>query len=149
MMKSQIFYVFDEHTDYIRECEKLGFVPVEYEGFRVTKFEKQGRKYNVLGRNECYSGWEINVVHEDVDSFEELMFLLLNSRIYDEKAVSIGLMLKNHYNDFLSELNKGFPQDRFNRKRKKAVKLITKDICGKSYEISEMKELLEICRRIK
>lgn len=141
--------MFDEHTDYIRECEKLGFVPVEYEDYRVTKFEKQGKKYNVLGKNDCYSGWEINVVDEEVNTFEELMFLLLNSRIYDEKAVSIGLMLKNHYSSFLSELDKGFPKDMFNRKRKKAVKLITKDICGKSYKVSQMKELLEICNRIK
>lgn len=149
MGKKQIFYVFDEHTDYIAECKKLGFVPIDYDGYHVKQFEKNGKKYNVLGRNECYSGWEINVVKEGVNKFEELMTLLLKSRIYDEKVVCIGLMLKKYYNNFLSEFSKEFPEDSFNRKKKKVAKLIAKDICCKSYEVSEMKELLEICKRIK
>lgn len=148
MRRKQVFYVFDEHTDYIAECKKLGFVPVKYDGRFVKQFELCGKRYNVLGRNECYSGWEINIVQEGIDQFDELMFVLLNSHTYDERVVSIGLMLKNHYNCFLSELTAKFSQDRFDRKKKKAVKLITKDICKNSYDVSKMKELIEICKNI-
>lgn len=148
MKRTQIFYVFDEHTDYVAECEKLGFVPIKYDGNYVKQFERDGKRYNVLGRNECCSGWEINIVQDGFDSFDELMFLLLNSRKYDERVICIGLMLKNHYSRFLSELVKKFPQDKFDRKRKKVVKLIIKDICKNSYEVSEMKELIEICKGI-
>ena len=146
MKRIQMFYVFDEHTDYIEECEKLGFVPVGYDGYRVNQFERHGKRYNVLGRNECCSGWEINIVQEGFDKFDELMHLLLNSHVYDERVISIGLMLKNHYNRFLTELTKKFPQDRFDRKKKKVVKLITKDICKNSYDVSNMKELIDICK---
>lgn len=148
MIKKQVFYVFDEHTDYIAECEKLGFVPIKYDGSFVKQFELYGKRYNVLGRNECYSGWEINIVQEGIDQFDELMFVLLNSHTYDERVVSIGLMLKNHYDCFLSELTKNFPQDKFDRKKKKTVKLITKDICKNSYDVSNMKELIEVCKSI-
>lgn len=143
MRKRQIFYVFDEHTDYIAECEKLGFVPVKYDGCFVKQFELNGKRYDVLGRNECYSGWEINIVQEGIDEFDELMFMLLNSHTYDERVVSIGLMLKNYYDCFLSELTKKSPQD---KSKKKLVKLITKNICKNSYDVSNMKELIEICK---
>lgn len=149
MKKKQIFYVFDEHTDYIKECKKNGFVPIKYDGYHVKQFEKFGKTYSVLGRNDCYSGWEINIILDDVSTFEELMHILIDSHVYDEKVVSIGLMLKNYYEQFIAKLSQEFPKDKFNIKKKKIVKLITQDVCENSFEVSNMKELLEICKKIK
>lgn len=145
--RKQKFYVFDEHTDYIAECKKLGFIPTKYDDYFVKQFICGEEKYDVYGRNECYSGWEINVVQSENYSFENLLSILLNSRIYDERVVSIGLILKKYYSLFLTAFTNDSFQGRL-EKKKKIAKLILKDICKKSYDVSKMNELIVICKNI-
>lgn len=141
-----MFYVFDEHTDYIAECKKIGLLPIEHEDCFVKQFYCGETRYDVFGRHECYSGWEINVVQSGSYTFDDLLNILIDSHIYDEKVVSLGFILKNHYKSFLDTLMNDSLQDRCGKK--KIIKLITKDICKKSYDVSKMKELIQICKNI-
>lgn len=140
--------MFDEHTDYVLECKKIGFIPIKLCDYYVKEFDLYGKKYIVLGRNECYSGWEINLVPMEVFDFNELLFIALKSKIYAEKVVSIGLILKYYYNDFLTELKNFFLGCKLNKDQKKLIKLILKDISKNSYEVGNMKELLKLCNLV-
>lgn len=144
-MKKQQFYVFDEHTDYLTECRKIGFSIYRQNTAFENTLELSNIMYRVLGRNDCYSGWEINIVEQKEFDFEELLFIALNSCIYDEKVVSIGLILKNYYSDFIDELRRDFQPCNLKHSQKKLLKLILKDVCKKSYQVGNMDELLEIC----
>lgn len=145
--KRRKFYVFGEHTDYVAECEKMGFVPSKRDGHFVEQFICGKHKYNVYGVHECYSGWEINVVQSGDYTFESLLYILLNSRFYSERIVSLGFILKYYYDEFLAEFTDDSSQNIFGKKRKKIAKEIVKEVSERSDEVSEMKELIEICKK--
>lgn len=46
MASVQKFYVFDEHTDYVKECKKIGMMPIGNE-IPVKSFEYDGAKQNM------------------------------------------------------------------------------------------------------
>lgn len=60
-MKQHSFYVFDEHTDFVKECVKIGMKPLNG-GPYVEKFDFNGLIYQALSVNECYSGSEVTVM---------------------------------------------------------------------------------------
>lgn len=148
MNKYQRFYVFDEHTDYVRACEKIGFFTTKQIGCFAEEFTRNGEPYKVLGRNECYSGWEINIVPDRDFGFDELALMAFNSHIYDERAVSIGLIIKNFCDDFIALLNVRFLNHKLKRNEKKLLNLIVKDISVKYCNVEKLQELTAICNII-
>lgn len=189
--KLKKFYVFDEHTDYIKACRRLGMVPVDnvreqdlghypcgefvvmgkpdenvenliervstnsfYDGFRFRKnemdvkyLECDGVIYEVLGCNECYSGWEITVMALPEMKFHELVSLLCNTKDAGELRGSLGILLKKYYKEFCPVLIAGEIFDR--KASRKIAKLISEEIARTSEPVSEMRELLAWCRRNK
>ncbi len=140
-MKKRFFYVFDEHTDYVRECQKIGMKPIENNAF-IENFEYDGTKYTVLSCNECYSGWEITVMALPEMSYSDLFDILMNSRFYDEIVGSIGIILKKHLDEFLRHLS----SESLNNKRiKKVKKMIKKEISERNSNVKGMTELLNLC----
>ena len=141
-MKKRFFYVFDEHTDYIKECKKLGMLPIGKEMF-IKEFNLNGTKYKVLSSHECFSGWEITVMAIPELSYSELLNLMINSRYYSEIVGSIGIILKKHLNEFIVYL-KSEPSN--NRKIKKIKKMIRTEISERNQNVQQMYELLSLCR---
>ncbi len=140
-MKKRFFYVFDEHTDYVRECKKIGMMPIEKEVF-VKNFDYDGIRYEVLNLYECFSGWEITVMATPELSYPELLNLMMNSRCYDEIVGSIGIVLKKYPNEFAMYLK----SESSNQKRLlKIKKLIKKEIGVRNPDVKAMTELLKLC----
>lgn len=186
--KLKKFYIFDEHTDYIKACRRLGMVPVDnvrephlgnypcgefvvmgksdenvdnliervstnsfYDGFRfmrngieVKRLECDGILYEVLGCNECYSGWEITVMALPEMKFHELVSLLCDTKDAGELRGSLGILLKKYYKEFCSVLTAGETFDR--KTSRKIARLISQEIAENSEPVSEMHELLVWCR---
>ena len=134
-MKKQYFYVFDEHTDYVRECTKIGMIPLSNEEF-VEYFEYDGAKYKVLSINECFSGWTI--------TYCELLNLMFNSRPYDEIVGSIGIILKSHLDEFILYLKTEHPKK---RRLHKIKKLIKNEISERNSNVQQMFDLLSLCQK--
>ena len=140
-MKKRLFYVFDEHTDYVIECEKLGMKPIENNAF-IENFECDGTNYKVLSCNECYSGWEITVMALPEMSYSDLFDIMISSRFYDEIVGSIGIILKKHLDEFIRYLN---TEPLNNKRLRKIKKMIKKEISEKNSNVGEMKDLLNLC----
>lgn len=150
MNKSKnLFYVYDEHTDYVKQCIKMGMIPQDRSSNLVESFIFDNVKYVLLGQNECYSGWEHNIMAMPQLSYERLMHLALHSNVYDERVGSLGILLKSHFtlfeNNFINLINEDFQ----NKKQiKKMSKLILNEINNRSFQVSQMTNLLYHCKII-
>ena len=139
------FYVFDEHTDYVYECKKMGMKPIGNETF-IKEFIFDEVKYKVLSLHECFSGWEINVMAIPELSYSELLNVMLSSKYYDEIVGSIGIILKKHLNKFIEYLKLETSNSKQHRKIKKIEKIIKKEISERNPNVNKMDELLHICK---
>lgn len=140
-MKKRLFYVFDEHTDYVKECQKMGMNPIGTDAF-TKKFEYDGTAYKVLSCNECYSGWEITVMALPEMSYSDLLELMMNSQFYDEIVGSIGIAVKKYPHEFFEFLNN---EPFVNRKIGKIKKTIKSEISERNSNVKEMIELIGLC----
>ncbi len=137
----QHFYVFDEHTDYIAECIKLGLTPVYDKGGDVNYFVHHQKKYIVLSVHECYSGWTTTIMALPCLGYGKLIQLLETTKIYDEKVGCIGMLLKKYNSLFLEYVQKS-PS----KCVKKLKRIIFKDIAPNSTYVSQMEDLIEFCK---
>ncbi len=140
-MNKKAFYVFDEHTDYIRECEKIGMKPIGNQTL-VKYFLFGETKYEVLFCNECFSGWEITVMALPELSYSELLYMVMNSRFYDEIVGGIGIILKRHSDEFIRYLSSVTSN---NKKVNKVKKIIKNEIGKRNPDVKAMTKLLKLC----
>lgn len=144
-MKKRVFYVFSEHADYIKECEKIGMKvaedqPKDYP--YIKRFIFGDTKYEVLFRSECLSGWEITVMALPEMPYSELLQLVQNSWFYDEIVGGIGIILKRHLDEFILFLGS---ETTNNKRIRKIKKLIKNEISERDPRVKDMKELLQLC----
>ena len=143
----QAFYVFDEHTDVARECQKIGLEPYGYD-FEYpyisedSKYILEDTKYIVVSPYECYSGWAVTLMALPCLHYDELIALLETTKIYDEIVGCIGILLKNYAESFMDYLTKVQ-----NKRSKKIKRIILHDIVGNSSYVAEMDQLIRICRQ--
>ena len=133
----QLFYVFDEHTDVVRECLKKGLKPCGntcFDGYVVGD-----TKYILVSPNDCYSGWAVTLMALPCLGYDDLIKLIETSKVYDEIVGSIGVLLKNHKGKFVDYLSEN--------QNKKIKKVILRDIVENSTYVSRMQDLIEVCRR--
>lgn len=149
MKKLLQFYIFDEHTDYEKECIKLGMKPIAKSGGLVKAYSYGECEYVVLGRSECYSGWEHTIMKLPQLTYNQLYNLAINANIYDERVGAVGIMLKFHEDEFIDYLekviNKTIP---FDKQIKKLAKLISTEIKQRSDYVSGMEIILKLCHEI-
>ena len=106
-----LFYVVDEHTDIIKYCKKKGMAPNKTEdkichcsdpsiGNQIIKsviqYAYKGYLYDVLDVSQCYSGYEVTLMRLPKLSYEELLETALTSKHFEERAGSIGMILKDY-----------------------------------------------------
>lgn len=143
------FYVFDEHTDYERECIKLGMKPSSKLDRLIKTFTYMGYEYIVLNRSDCYSGWEYTVMKLPQMNFDQLYKLEISTKIYDEKVGALGMILKYYDVEFTHLIKKAYENEIPNRKQiKKISELILTQIKERSDYVDEMKDLLKLCYEI-
>lgn len=140
-MTKQLFYVFDEHTNFVSECIKLGMKPIKGYPF-VEEFDSDGVIYKTLSVNECYSGWEITVMALPYMSYCQLIKTIQESKIYDEIVGCLGILLKDHLQEFMKYLSECSKSD---KKIIKIKKIISKELASRSSYVSSMTKLLEMC----
>ena len=141
-MKRQLFYVFDKHTDFVRECIKIGMKSINKDLF-VGDFDFDGIIYKTLSVHECYSGWEITVMALPYMNYYQLIDTLQTSKIYDEIVGCLGILLKEHLTGFIEFLSKCPKSD---RKIKKIKKFILKELTIRNIYVASMTELLDLCQ---
>lgn len=140
------FYVFDEHTDYERECIKLGMKPSSKVDGLIKSFTYREYEYIVLKRSDCYSGWEHTIMKLPQMDFNQLYKLAVSTNTYDERVGAVGTILKCHKDEFTNLLIKTFNKEISKSKQiKKISKLILTEIKERSDYVSEMKDLLKLC----
>lgn len=139
-MKKRLFYVFDEHTDYVRECQKMGMNPILTDSF-LKDFEYDGTKYKALSCNECYSGWKITVMALPEMSYSDLLALMMNNQFYDEIVGSIGIALKKYPHEFVAFLSNEPPA---NKRIRRIKKIINDEISKKNSNVRQMETLHDI-----
>lgn len=138
-MKKQIFYVFDEHTDFINECMKKGMIPCG-NPFRHG-FMYGDTRYVVLSPHDCYSGWELTVMALPCLDYENLIIVLESSKVYAEIVGCIGILLKKHekeFTDYISTLR--------TKRGKKIKKIILDELVERSLYVKKMTRLIEVCK---
>ena len=140
-MKKRAFYVFDEHTDYIKACEKIGMKAIGDKP-DVKHFLFGETEYEVLFCHDCFSGWQITVMELPELSFAELLQLVMSSRCYDEIVGGIGMILKKHSDEFVRFLS---TETSNNKKVGKIKKIIKKEISERNPEVKAMTDLLALC----
>lgn len=141
VQKKRLFYVFDEHTDYVRECQKMGMTPIIVTDSFAKDFEYDGTKYKALSCNECYSGWEITVMALPEMSYLDLVTLMMNSQFYDEIVGSIGIALKRYPHEFFTFLNN---ESLANRKIRKIKKIIKSEISERNPNVKELIKIIDL-----
>ena len=135
----QLFYVFDEHTNVLKECSKLGLK--FYDEQNVYKHVTKNIEYILMSPHDCYSGWTITLMAIPCLTYEELIKTIETSKIYDEIIGCIGILLKKHTETFIYYLSK------IETKRtKKIKKIILEDIVENSPYVSKMSKLIELCK---
>lgn len=138
----QLFYVFDEHTDYIKECIKIGMKPIGNYPF-VREFEYDGVVYKALSVHDCYSGWTITLMALPYMNYEQLIMTLKTSKIYDEIVGCLGMLLKNHASCFEKYISQCRKPD---KTMKRIKRIICNDIASNCTPVSKMDNLLRICK---
>lgn len=139
MKAKQFFYVFDEHTDVVKECIKIGLESCSEQSAFKSVFDDT--RYILLSPHDCYSGWPITLMALPCLNYEDLIRVLESSRIYDEIVGCIGILLKNHTEKFIDYISKTQT-----RKSKKIKRMILNDIVDRSPYVSKMKRLIEVCK---
>ena len=143
------FYVFDEHTDYEKECIKIGMKPISWRGGSVKSFLYREYEYIVLNRSDCYSGWEYTIMKLPQLNYAQLYSLAVHTNIYDERVGAIGTILKLHEDEFINFLRKIHNKDIMADKQiRKLSKLILTEIKQRSDFVNEMYELLKLCYEV-
>lgn len=146
LKKFQYFYVFSEHSDFVTECKHFDIIQADNEEYFPRNFKCGDIKYEALYIHDCYSGGTVTVMRHPELNFQGLISLLKTTKSEDEILGSIGILLKKHYNDFYYLLkNREF----FDKKRLKTIsKFILNYIAIECIEVSEMNELLSVCKEI-
>lgn len=141
VIMKRFFYVFDEHDYVISECKKMGMHPLCNTG--LDKFICEGDIYTILSAHECYSGWEMTLMKEPELGYDDLVWLVYNTRLYSERVGALGILLIRHRERFQEFLAK---QPKKDKKTHKIKKMIVKELAECSHYVREMKDLIEICR---
>lgn len=135
----QLFYVFDEHTDIVKECLKVGIKPAGDQN--TYEYVKGDIKYILLSPHECYSGWTITLMALPYLSYMELIKVIETSKKYDEIVGCIGILLNKYTENFIDYLSKNQT-----RKIKKIKRIILTDIVNNSPYVSKMIRLIQVCK---
>ena len=140
-MKKRAFFVFDEHTDYVKECIKIGMKPIKGHTY-VEEFVYSGTKYKTLSMNDCYSGWTITIMALPKPTYIELIRIVLKSNCYDEFVGGLGILLKEYPQEFKRFLEKSSNK---NKRIRKIKKTILNEISIRIPQVLVMSDLLLIC----
>jgi hypothetical protein len=113
--KPLLFYVIDERTSDIEFYKKRGFrehkieekkcyctdTSIETQSFRhAVQYSLKGFVYEVLDESQCYSGYMVTLMRLPKLSYQELLSTSLCSRKYEERFGAIGIILKEHADEF-------------------------------------------------
>lgn len=145
-MSKQLFYVFDEHTDYVQACIKLCMKPIKYHHTFpefVEEFNLDGVVYKTLGVHECYSGWCVTIMATPRMEYSQLITALVTTNIYDEFVGCLGILLKYHRDEFVVYLAESAKND---KRIKKIKKVILRDLAENCEIVRNMTQLLEVCK---
>lgn len=161
MFKALRFYVIDEITDVNKYCKHKGFKPynsvmktLDGKPFEVvTQYTKSGYIYDVLNWDECYSGYMVTLAQRPQLSFKELVGIALTSKNAGERAGAIGILLKNHVDEFekyLSDANENDCKDKTAQKEITRMATFIYDFVWPSTSyVEDLERIMLLCEKLK
>ena len=168
MGKPLLFYVIDERTDEIKYCKKRGLIPYKFEDRIcycsdpsigneiikvVTQYAYKDCVYVVLNVSQCYSGYETTKMKLPKLSYNELLKTALTSKYFEERAGSVGVILKDYSPEFerflLHVKDKNFSALEKSSGIKWIVSFIDDFIRRNTSYVWPLKKILSLCEEIK
>ena len=138
------FYVFDEHTDYVKECQKIGLSKTIKYDKAIEEWIVDDRVYKRLDPWECYSFLAIVLMQLPEPSFDVLFEMALKSKDYGEKYASLGIILAKHEKLLAHKIK---TQRVLTREMKNLIKEIIR-LLNHSTVNEDFSELLALCDSI-
>ena len=168
MGKPLLFYVIDEHTDEIKYCKKNGLLPYKFEDKvcycsdpsidnqiikKVIQYAYKDYIYDALDLSQCYSGYVVTLMRLPKLSYEELLETALTSKKNEERAGSIGMILKDYPFEFekylLSVKNMDFNALEEKKDIKRVVDFINDFIRQNTSYVWSLEKILSLCEELK
>lgn len=157
-MRTPLFYTIGEYTDIEKYCKRKGLKPhqtilktLDGQPFPVvTQYCKGGYIYDVLGFEQCYSGYMVTLMRLPGLSALELWEVARASRSLDERAGAVGMLLKEHpetFEAFLSETcRKPVLSGRERRQLRRLASFILDFVCACNSHVQDREAILSLCR---
>ena len=135
--RNQLFYTINDRTDDSKYLKRKGFIPYQVvtrtlDGNpfdTVVKYQNNGFIYEVLDPSQCYSGYMITLMKLPKLSYEELLKVALDSCHVEERAGAVGIILKEHPEEFEKFLEQVKNVERFDEKFKKKIRRLLSFVC--------------------
>jgi hypothetical protein len=168
MLKPLLFYVIDEHMDEIKYCKKRGLLPYKFKDRvcycsdplignqnikSVIQYTYKGYTYDALDGSQCYSGYMVTLMRLPKPQYEELLKTALTSKKNEERAGSIGMILKDYPSEFekylLAVKNMDFNALEDKKGIKRIVDFINDFIRQNSSYVWPLEKILSLCEELK
>lgn len=160
MHKALLFYTIGEYTSVERYCKRKGLKPfktimktLDNQPFPVvTQYSKGEYIYDVLGYQDCYSGYMVTLMRLPQLAYQELLNVALTSHNSDERAGATGILLKDYpreFEDFLlmvSEKNIVDKQEK--RQILRLTRFILDFVCAYTSYVQDMGTVISLCQMI-
>ena len=161
MGKSELFYAIGEYTDDARYFKRKGLQPykiamksLDGKPFPVVLEYTNGKDiYVSLEADKCYSGYVVTLMRLPKLSFDELLSVALTANRIEDRAGSLGIILKNHEDRFEQYLLAIKQNEYLDTIHKKQIAVVTTFVCefiqkNTSY-IRDMEKILSLCAELK
>ena len=160
MHKALLFYTIGEYTSVERYCKRKGLKPfktimktLDNQPFPVvTQYSKGEYIYDVLGYQDCYSGYMVTLMRLPQLSYQELLNVALTSRNPDERAGATGMLLKDHPREFENFLLMVSEKDSAGKQEKSQILRLTNFIldfvCAYTSYVQDMGTVITLCQKI-
>ncbi len=161
MGKSELFYAVGECLDDAKYFKRKGLQPnktvmksLDGKPFPVVLEYTNGSDiYVSLAADKCYSGYVVTLMRLPELPFDELLHVALTATRIEDRAGSLGMILKNHEAAFEQYLLAIKQNEHLDAIHKKQIAVVTTFVCefiqeNTSY-IRDMKKILSLCEELK
>ena len=161
MKKAELFYAVGDYMDEAKYCKRKGLIPhktimktLDGKPFPVVEeYTKDGNIYVSLEADRCYSGYTVTWMRLPELPFEELLAVALTTGRIEDRAGSLGILLKKHASAFTEYLRAVQQNGNLDPVQRKQIAVVTAFICdfireNTSY-IQALEDILSICEELK
>ena len=157
--KPLLFYMINEFTDDVKYCERMGMKPyktvdkvLDHQTFQsAVQYSYRGYIYEVLVCTQCYSDAMVVLMRLPKLTYEDLLDTAVNSKHRDERVGALGVILKDHPNEFRQSLESMIetdPSQQQNQKNTSRMSAYVDDLITDSQYIEQLETIRDLCVKL-